>query len=95
MNNLAMDKYSTFSCTHKVGNNGIDTNFVFPHSCHFLYYLYHKMLVNVKLDVIWYLSRLWTLLVFLILNGMAKTMLAILPLLYCGKIVKNSIGQST
>ena len=52
------------------------------------------MLVNVKLDVSdkrHYLSGFQTLLVFLILNGMAKTMLAILPFLCCGKIVKNSI----
>ena len=33
-----------------------------------------------------YLSRLQTLLVFLILNGMAKTKLAILPFLCCGEI---------
>ena len=37
-----------------------------------------------------YLSRLETLLVFLILNSIAKTKLAILPFLCCGKIVKNS-----
>ena len=37
------------------------------------------------------LSRLQTLLVFLILNGMAKTKLAILSFLHCGEIVKNSV----
>ena len=37
-----------------------------------------------------YISRLQTLLVFLILNGTAKTKLAILAFLYCGQIVKNS-----
>ena len=36
-----------------------------------------------------YLSRLKTLLVFLIFNGMVKTKLAILPILYCEEIVKN------
>ena len=41
---------STFSHIQKVGNNGIVANFVFPYSCSFLYYLYFKMLVNVKLD---------------------------------------------
>ena len=38
-----------------------------------------------------YLSMLQTLLVFLILNGIAKTKLAILPFLCCGEIVKISI----
>ena len=38
---------------HKVGNNGINANVVFPYSCNFLHYLDLKMLVNVKLDVIW------------------------------------------
>ena len=38
-----------------------------------------------------YLPRLQTLLVFVILNGMSKTKLAILPFLCCGEIVKNSI----
>ena len=37
-----------------------------------------------------YISRLQTLLVFSILNGTAKTKLAILAFLYCGQIVKNS-----
>ena len=37
-----------------------------------------------------YLLRLQTLLVFLILNGMAKMKLDILPFLCCGEIVKNS-----
>ena len=41
-----------------------------------------------------YLPRLQTLLVFLILNGMAKTKLAILPFLSCGEIMKNAIGLS-
>ena len=41
-----------------------------------------------------YLSRLPTLLVFLILNGMAKTKLAILPFLCCGELVKNSTETS-
>ena len=36
------------------------------------------------------LSRLQTLWVFLILNGMAKTKLAILPFLCCGEIMTNS-----
>ena len=38
-----------------------------------------------------YLSRLSTLLVFLIFNGLTKTKLAILPFLCCWEIVKNSI----
>ena len=37
-----------------------------------------------------YLLRLQTLLVFLILNGMAETKLAIPPFLCCEEIVKNS-----
>ena len=41
-----------------------------------------------------YLSRLQTLLVSLILNGMAKTKLAILPFSCCGEIVKNSIWET-
>ena len=36
---------------HKVGNDGINVNFVFPYICSFLHYLGLKMLVNVKLDV--------------------------------------------
>ena len=38
---------STFSRTHKVGNSGINANFVFPYMCSFIHYLYLKMLVNV------------------------------------------------
>ena len=38
-----------------------------------------------------YLSRLQTLLVFLILNGTAKEKLAMLAFLQCKDIVKNSI----
>ena len=38
-----------------------------------------------------YLSRLQTLLVFLICNGTVKTKLAALVFLYCGEIVKYSI----
>ena len=52
--NVYVSRYldnSTFSHTHKVGYNGINANFVFPHTCSFLHYLYLKMLVNVKLDV--------------------------------------------
>ena len=44
---------STFSQTHKVGNNGINANFVFPQICTFCHYLDLNMLVNVKLDVSW------------------------------------------
>ena len=42
---------STFSQRHKVGNNGINANFVFPHICSFLHYLHLKMLVTADLDV--------------------------------------------
>ena len=38
-----------------------------------------------------YLSRLQTLLAFLILNSTAKTKLAILAFLYYGEIMKNTI----
>ena len=41
----------TFAQTHKVGNKGINANFVFPFFCSFLHYLDPKMLANVKLDV--------------------------------------------
>ena len=44
---------STFSHTHKVGNNGINANFVFPYICISLHYLCLKIVVNVKLDVSW------------------------------------------
>ena len=40
-----------------------------------------------------YFSRLQTLLVFLVLNGMAKTKLAVLPFFCCGEIGKNSSGN--
>ena len=44
------------------------------------------------MSVAWevYLSRLQTLLVFLILNGMAEMKLALLPFLCCREVVKNS-----
>ena len=35
----------------RVGNSGINDNFVFPRICSFLHYLYFTMLGNVKLDV--------------------------------------------
>ena len=41
-----------------------------------------------------YLCKLQILLVFLILNDMAKTKLAILPFLCCREIVKNSSGST-
>ena len=41
------------------------------------------------------LTRFQTLLIFLIVNGMIKTKLAILPILCCEEIVKNSIGYVT
>ena len=44
---------STFSQIHKVGNNGINANFVFPYICSFLHFLDLRMLVKLKLDVIW------------------------------------------
>ena len=53
------------------------------------------MLLNVELYVCGkkdYLIRFLTLLTLLILNGMVKTKLAILPILWCKEIVKNSIG---
>ena len=43
----------TFPQTHKVGNNGINANFVFKYICSFLHYLDLKVLVNMKLDVSW------------------------------------------
>ena len=36
---------------HKIGNFSIIANFVFPFVCSFLLYLYHMIIVNVKLDV--------------------------------------------
>ena len=51
------------------------------------------MLVNVKLDVSWQKGlpfKVGDLLVFLIFKGTAKTKLAILVLLYCEEIMKNS-----
>ena len=41
-----------------------------------------------------FISRLNTLLDYLIFNGRAKTKLAMLAFLYCGEFVKNSIGQT-
>ena len=45
--------YSTFSQAHKVCNNDINANFVFSFIWSFLHYLYHMILVNMKLDVRW------------------------------------------
>ena len=42
---------SEFSQTHKIGNIGTIANFVFPYVCSFPLYLYHIMLVNVKISV--------------------------------------------
>ena len=42
-----------FSHTHKVGNNGINANFVFLRNYSFHHYLDHKVLVNVKSAVSW------------------------------------------
>ena len=69
-------RYSTFSHSHKIGNNGINGNFVLPYNCSFLYYLHHMMLVNVKLDVSWYEGLPFKLADFSILNGLATTKLA-------------------
>ena len=41
------------------------------------------------------LTRFQTLLALSILNGMVKTKLAILPILYCEEIVKNSSRASS
>ena len=41
-----------------------------------------------------YLSMLWTSLVFLIMNSMAKTKLAILPFVCFSEIGKNSIERN-
>ena len=88
--------HSTFSHSHKVGNNGIVANFVFPFICSFLHYFELEVLVNVKLDGKRdYISMLETLLVLLILNGTAKKKLTILAFLYCGEFVKTSnIGKN-
>ena len=41
---------STFSQTHKVGNNDINADLVFPYISRFIHFLDLRMLVNVKLD---------------------------------------------
>ena len=52
------------------------------------------MLVNVKLNVSGYKGITFQgSLVKLILNGTAKTKLAILPFFYCGEMVKNFITR--
>ena len=45
--------HATFSQTHKVGNNGINANFVFPYNGSFLNYLHHMILANMKFKVSW------------------------------------------
>ena len=40
-----------FHTTHKITNIGIIANFVFPYIYSFLLYLYHMILVNLKLDI--------------------------------------------
>ena len=42
---------SGFSQMHKIGNIGINANFVFSYICSFLLYFYHMISVNIKLDV--------------------------------------------
>ena len=44
-----------FLQTQKSGKIGIIANFVFPYICRILPYLHHMMLINVKLDVGWYM----------------------------------------
>ena len=50
-----MDRFSSslsFAYAHKkIGNIGINANFVFPRNCSFLLYWHQKMLLNVKLDI--------------------------------------------
>ena len=53
---LATYWHSTFSRTHKVVNNGINANFVFPYFCSLLLYFEPMILVNVKLDISVYKS---------------------------------------
>ena len=86
-----MASQSTLSQPHKVGNNGININLIsHTYIFNFLYHVDLKMLVKVKSDVTRdYLSRLQSLLVFLILNLTEITKLAILAFLYCEEIVKN------
>ena len=47
-------QHSGFSQTHKIGNIGIISNFLFPYICSFLLYLHHMMIVNVTLDITGY-----------------------------------------
>ena len=47
-------KHTGFLQMYKVGNIGINANFVFLFICSFLPYSYHVLLVNVKLDVTGY-----------------------------------------
>ena len=68
---------------------------VVPYNCSFLLYFqstdarkYEIRNQGVHED---YISRLNTLLHYLIFNGRAKTKLAMLAFLYCGEFVKNSI----
>ena len=51
---LGLYNHSGFSQTHKIGNCGIITNFVFPYICNLLHYLHPMMLVNMKLDATGY-----------------------------------------
>ena len=57
----------------------------------FRHYVYLKCEIRCQLVKGDYISRLWTLLVFFILNGMAKRKLAILSFLCCGEIVKKTL----
>ena len=50
-NPIRMWLHSSFSQRHKVGNVGINSNFVFPRIWSFLLYFDQVMLVNVKLDI--------------------------------------------
>ena len=104
---VSWSRYSTFSQRHKGGNNGINANFVIPYICHFLHYLNLKMFSKciirrqfVKESTFQgcRLLKFWIIIIIYIYffvcykNGTPKKKSAILAPLYCGDIVKNSVG---
>ena len=71
----------TFSQTNKVGNNGINANFLFPYISSFLHYLDLKVLVNVKSAVSWQKGLSFNAADFIsLLNCTAKMNIGILVL---------------
>ena len=82
-----------FSQMHKIGNNGINANFVLLYIYSFLLYFHQVGLANMKLNISGFwrcILKFQSSLVLFTSYCRAKTKLAILPFLYYGEFMKTS-----